>query len=806
MKNEIQHSGSEETKLFRESSTLGNCLRCRWLDRGRTAALAIAYAWGLSLAFAVTSPASLHGQDVDVVSRGVVVLASKSGAVGILEGEEFAPDARYPAGSIMAEGGAVRIGPGGSAVLLFSNGTVATVEEQSLLRIVEFAQEPFLAEGRTVSELESEPSVSNLKLELEFGSVVVATKKMDRQSRIDLRTPSGVAEIFGTQFRLQETVGQGVKLDVTESTVSFRPVTGGPPLRVGTGRGLDVLAGRALTRPVDPAAAQSIGALNATALRTVSAVSLTGIAEAARTETAVAVKEIEAKRRQIEERKQRRENAGQPAIEESSGRGPREKAPASDRVSSPRKGKTLAQVRKSPASAKLEASGLMEHNHETRQARRLDQVVARSKDLGRLSLSDSEARLFLQQSGAEQSVLLRHDRASIIRLLGLAAKGSSTAQLSTFCGYSDNTREKLLRIAKDETLVSILVKGYAESWVAGILSDTSLSVVNATTQPTATPASDAYLSLSAELKDSGNDFILDQLLLLGSGSLTSELLAQGSIANRIYSGFTSAGTLNTSSLVSQTDALANQLYADVSSLHVHLKTDGLATGSNGSFLGGRTVTLAATTHNLDSFGTGVGDPLYLTASEKLSLSSGTTDFTSTASKPARIVLMSGADLEIAKGTTLKAATADLVVAARRGLSLDQVQLIANQEIAVRSLADLHLAGGSAEASQLLTLKAAKELYVDGLALGQNLPKIVMEATTIRLSNINFPTNAAVNLNSLKGPLDGRYPNFGLNTSAADQYGRVNFLSNVKAGGNLIGDRAAFDQFGKNIVIGKMVTP
>ena len=84
--------------------------------------------------------------------------------------------------------------------------------------------------------------------------------------------------------------------------------------------------------------------------------------------------------------------------------------------------------------------------------------------------------------------------------------------------------------------------------------------------------------------------------------------------------------------------------------------------------------------------------------------------------------------------------------------------------------------------------------------------ILMEATTIRLSNVNFPLNSAVRLNSLKGPLDGKYPNFGSAVSAAQQVGRVNFIKNVSSGGNALNTRQAFDQYGKNITIGKIANP
>ena len=61
-------------------------------------------------------------------------------------------------------------------------------------------------------------------------------------------------------------------------------------------------------------------------------------------------------------------------------------------------------------------------------------------------------------------------------------------------------------------------------------------------------------------------------------------------------------------------------------------------------------------------------------------------------------------------------------------------------------------------SALATIKARRDLNVDGLSTA--IIRIVMEATTMRLSNVNFPGAAQVRLNSLKGAIDGRYPNFG----------------------------------------------
>jgi hypothetical protein len=165
--------------------------------------------------------------------------------------------------------------------------------------------------------------------------------------------------------------------------------------------------------------------------------------------------------------------------------------------------------------------------------------------------------------------------------------------------------------------------------------------------------------------------------------------------------------------------------------------------------------------------------------------------------------MSGGSFEAASGLSLDAVINDLVLSARGDLSLQSAYLAAEREVSVIGMRDLNLNDVQVNASRLTTLKAAKDLYVDSLRFNQNLPKIVMEATTIRLRNIDFPAAAQVNLNSLKGPIDGRYPNFGTSVPAARQLGRVNFLHNVKAGGNAMFDRATFDQFGSKISIGKL---
>ena len=148
-------------------------------------------------------------------------------------------------------------------------------------------------------------------------------------------------------------------------------------------------------------------------------------------------------------------------------------------------------------------------------------------------------------------------------------------------------------------------------------------------------------------------------------------------------------------------------------------------------------------------------------------------------------MMGAGNLRIQLGSNLNSATSDLVISTREHLSIEQVKLEVAQELAIRSFRDLELKNVTVGADALATIKARRDLNVDGLGFNRQVSRIVMEATTMRLSNIDFPALSTVQLNSLKGGIDGKYPNFGSSIPAAEQIGRVNFIENIRSGGNLI---------------------
>ena len=105
---------------------------------------------------------------------------------------------------------------------------------------------------------------------------------------------------------------------------------------------------------------------------------------------------------------------------------------------------------------------------------------------------------------------------------------------------------------------------------------------------------------------------------------------------------------------------------------------------------------------------------------------------------------------------------------------------------------------SGKGADFVHLLAANELQVNNLRFSESVKRIAMEAMTINLSNVNFPSASTVNLNSLHGGIDGKYPHFN-----SIKPGRVNFIEQIRYGSHLIMDRAAFDAHGGNITIGKI---
>ena len=95
---------------------------------------------------------------------------------------------------------------------------------------------------------------------------------------------------------------------------------------------------------------------------------------------------------------------------------------------------------------------------------------------------------------------------------------------------------------------------------------------------------------------------------------------------------------------------------------------------------------------------------------------------------------------------------------RSDILLNDVALESTREVAIRSLRNIELAQVQLRADSIVRMKASRDLTVNGLELSQKLPSLILEAITIRLRNV-IPKLSRRLLDSLKGPIDGKYPNF-----------------------------------------------
>jgi len=378
------------------------------------------------------------------------------------------------------------------------------------------------------------------------------------------------------------------------------------------------------------------------------------------------------------------------------------------------------------------------------------------------------------------------------------------SQAYALFSYSTNTRALILGL-DDNALIGLLNQKVDESLINNTLNQENLTASSSNMVPgeNSTPAQDSkLLSLGEKLKESGNSDLLDELKVLSGGSLTDEWIQVGEVANVLTQDYFLSVTAAADLAQTGEEVLSNPFYQEISSLYGQLEIESLVAGKP-SFVSGRKITVDV--DKLDLTALLSNGSVVLSGSELLKISK-SLELVGSSPTSTRVVLMSGENLESEKGVNFQSATSDLVLSARKDILLEDVQLESSREVALRSLRDVSLTNVTMGASNLATVRATRDLNVNGLKFSREIPSIIMEATTIRLSEVNFPASSMVRLNSLKGGIDGKYPNFGSAIPSAQQIGRVNFIKNVSSGGNVLNNRTAFDQYGGNISIGKVALP
>ena len=454
-----------------------------------------------------------------------------------------------------------------------------------------------------------------------------------------------------------------------------------------------------------------------------------------------------------------------------------------------------------PDSPKIDQ--ILEADQDAKQIRKTGKESgASATQLARFGLNETEMEKFYSFSESVQAALIEEPVAVVRRLMGINEFSPSLAE--SFMSYSKEARDKLLAI-DDKMMIGLLADQIEEEIIIELLNPQNIQDSMRENIPGSTQTEDLdleILTLGDELRESGNLAVFDEVEKLNGGEWTEEWVEVARVGNELSKSYYLISDLSTMESFEAIQVQENPFYEEVSSLYDQLTLDAMDVGMSPLVIGGSSLTVGAGSYDFTEM---LGDKtaLLIGATEQLNLS-GAISFGGDTGLSA--MLASGSAIEVSAGTSIKGALADLVISARQDVLLRETALESSREVAIRSLRDLQLTQVKIHAPDRVHLRASRNLDINGLELSQSLPSLIMEATTIRLSNIDFPSTTAVQLNSLKGPIDGRYPNFGTSIPVSEQLGRVNFIENVRSGGNLMNNRPSFDQFGGNISIGKMINP
>ena len=448
-------------------------------------------------------------------------------------------------------------------------------------------------------------------------------------------------------------------------------------------------------------------------------------------------------------------------------------------------------------------SQFLENNSVITQTRKTGKISELTRRLSTFGLSTLQTNRFFSFSKPVQNKLIIQSVDVLKKLLNL--QGFNQPQALSYFNQSPPTRAQILSLS-DNRLLNLLNQDISPGLLSSALTPGKITASQQIPSQNQKPAqSNSVLSLGEKLRSSGHDRIYEEILELSGGNLTQKWINVGETANILLQDYDLSSISSSPITLNGTEVLQNPFYDEISSLYGKLENESLVAGK-ANFIAGRQIFAHSGSVDLAQFISLEIQTLVVSASETLNISGSISFDNAPLNTSSRIVHMSGSSLESRNSLSLEAATSDLVLAARKDILLNDAKLESAREVALRSLRDVTLNNVKITANNIATIRAARDLNANGLRFSQSLPSIIMEANTIRLSDVHFPAASAVRLNSLKGGVDGRYPNFGSAIPAAQQIGRVNFIKDVTSGGNLLNNRTNFDQFGGNISIGKLPRP
>ncbi|MEI6072582.1 MAG: FecR family protein [Verrucomicrobiae bacterium] len=176
----------------------------------------------------------------------------------------------------------IKTGKGSYALLLLSNGTTLTVEQNTSFHVDKFLQTPFDSSVIKFQGLKAEPSTSQTRVHVEEGSIVADVRKLGDGSTFDISTPVGVAGIRGTliQVTVRTTAGGVVSVTINlPRGLSDFAATNGQQITLSNGQTVTVssnpVTGTMTIGGVSPLSAQTIQQIQALAEQVAAAIPAT---------------------------------------------------------------------------------------------------------------------------------------------------------------------------------------------------------------------------------------------------------------------------------------------------------------------------------------------------------------------------------------------------------------------------------------------------------------------------------------------------------------------------------------------------
>ena len=205
-------------------------------------------------------------QNIEANEAGAIIVLSSKGTVNAISPTGQVVPSILKSGTVLAEGFSIKTGLTGETSILFSNGTTASIEPNSQIKISSFTQTPFISRNRKLGELQSEPSQSKLSLDLDLGALVVQTIKLNKGSTFTINSSLGTAGIRGTEFQMGLSPAGNLNLDVSSSVVAFTPPGSTLPVLISKGNGLSFTKGVGVVRrPINAKISQNISNKNKSA-------------------------------------------------------------------------------------------------------------------------------------------------------------------------------------------------------------------------------------------------------------------------------------------------------------------------------------------------------------------------------------------------------------------------------------------------------------------------------------------------------------------------------------------------------------